>query len=162
MVKIMRVISPPSPENAYRSEHVQLLCRSYTRLTGETLVEANLSAHEAAIAILDAPFAVVSHDTAPDPIFNYANQTALKLFEMDWAEFTSLPSRQSAEPPNRDERARLLAEVSQHGYVKNYAGVRISKSGQRFQIQDVCVWNLTDEQGLYQGQAAFYRHWTYL
>ncbi len=158
----MNLLPSPKPSNVYLADHIQLLCRSYERLTGMTFVDPSLTAQEAAIAIFKAPFVVVSHDTAPDPIFNYANQTALDLFEMDWTEFTRLPSRQSAEPPNREERSRLLSAVTQHGYIQNYAGIRIAKSGLRFRIQDVTVWNLSDEDGVYRGQAAFYRHWTYL
>jgi hypothetical protein len=30
----------------------------------------------------EAPIAVMSHGTAKEPIFNYANRTALNLFEM--------------------------------------------------------------------------------
>jgi hypothetical protein len=66
-------------------------------------------------ALFEAPYVVVSHNTEHDPIFNYGNQTALRVFDMDWLEFTSLASRKPAEPVNRVERDRLLASVKRHG-----------------------------------------------
>ena len=139
-----------------------MLRDSLQRCAKRDLIDSQLQGVEAAKAIFEAPFVVVSHDTAPDPIFNYANQVALTLFEMTWPEFTVLPSRQSAEPPNQSERARLLEQVSTQGYVDNYSGIRRSQSGKRFRIEQVTVWNLVDAQDCYQGQAAVYSQWTYL
>ena len=58
-----------------------------------------------------------------------------------------MPSRLTAEAPDRAERARLLAEVTARGFIDDYSGVRISHTGPRFQIQRATVWNLTDDQG---------------
>jgi hypothetical protein len=80
---------------------------------------------------------------------------------MDWAEFTQLPSKLSAEPVNQAERQRLLSEVTTKGYIDNYQGVRINKTGQRFLIKNAVVWNLVDETG-YQGQAACFADWKFL
>lgn len=114
---------------------------------------------QAAHEIFHAPCALVSHNTAPDPVFNYGNQTALNLFDMTWEEFTTLPSRLSAEAPNRKERARLLAEVTAKGFIRDYSGIRISKRGQRFRIERAMAWNLHDAFGHYCGQAAMFDHW---
>jgi len=137
----------------FLTRHLAILCASYQRLTGRELLPETLHA---------APFAVVSHGTEPDPIFNYANPTALELFEMDWATFTKLPSRLSAEAMEREARANLLARVSQHGFVDDYSGVRISATGKRFMVKNATVWNLADENGAYYGQAALLKEWTYL
>jgi hypothetical protein len=96
-----------------------------------------------------APFAVVSHDTASDPVFNYANLKALELFELNWEGFTALASRLSAEPVNQAERERLLAEVTENGYINHYQGVRISSTGKRFVIRNAVVWNLLDNNHNY-------------
>jgi len=40
--------------------------------------------------------------------------------------------------------------------VDGYSGMRIAKSGKRFMITDATVWNLIDERGLPQGQAAVF------
>lgn len=140
--------------------HAALLCDSYERLVGRPLLR-QLS-EERLPALFDAPFALVSHGTGADPVFNFANQTALDLFAMSWDEFTALPSRKSAEPENREERARLLQRVTNHGYIDNYSGVRISSTGRRFLIENAIVWNLIDDRGEYQGQAAVFDKWAYL
>lgn len=105
------------------------------------------------------PFALVSHDTAADPVFNYANRLALELFSMSWDEFTALPSRLSAEPVKQSERARLLEIVSQNGYIEDYSGIRIAKTGRRFMIKNTTIWNLITSDGSFYGQAALIRAW---
>ncbi len=143
-------------------QHAALLQSSYTALLGEALLELASPTTDLSQALWQAPFAIVSHDTAADPIFNYANRCALQLFEFEFAEFITLPSRFSAEAINREARAQLLAEVSQKGYINNYAGVRISKTGKRFLIQNAVVWNIFDHQQRYCGQAACFKSWEYL
>ena len=154
----------PGPQNDYLKSHALILLRSFAHWTGRNLIDPSLSESEQARQLFLAPFAVVSHNTAPDPIFNYGNQTALKLFELSWDEFTTLPSRQSAEPMQQDERAQLLAQVTRDGYVERDTpiGVRITKTGRRFLIEKGIVWNLLDENGLHYGQAATYGDWTFL
>jgi len=64
-----------------------------------------------------------------------------------------------AEPINQAERARLLARVRDQGFIDDYAGVRISRTGRRFRIRDAIVWNLMTDSGAYCGQAARFEHW---
>lgn len=122
----------------------------------------NLSSAALGRALFEAPFALVSHGLESDPVFNYGNLTALRLFEMTWEEFTRLPSRMSAEPVHRDERQRLMDEVTRNGFIADYRGVRISKLGRRFYIEQATVWNLVDEAGVLKGQAAAFADWRFL
>jgi hypothetical protein len=156
------VLPEPSENNAYLVEHVTLMEDSLQRLTGKQFTDFGLNRNNLAKNLYHAPFVVVSHNTDPDPIFNYANLTAQKLFEMNWVEFTLCPSRLSAEVPNQEERAKLLKVVTTQGFIDNYAGIRISKNQRRFKIQDVLVWNLFNAENQYRGQAAFYQHWQFL
>jgi len=149
----------PGAENGYMAKHVDLLIASYYHWTGKALIKPKHSGEDKYLAIYKAPFAIVSHNTEDDPIFNYANQTALHLFEMNWSEFTSLPSRKSAEPVNRSEREKLMAQVTNKGFINDYQGVRISSSGKRFKIKDATVWNIIDNTGNYCGQAAVFHKW---
>lgn len=149
-------------QNRFLVQHASCLLRSFRHWTGRELLESSLSEEERARALFYAPFGVVSHNTASDPIFNYANRTALSLFEMSWEEFTALPSRLSAEPVHREDRTRLLSEVSRQGYIADYRGIRIAKSGRRFWIEEATVWNLLDEANRHCGQAAMFSHWRYL
>lgn len=136
----------------------RIICigESYQRLTGRPLV---LSDGDPVEALWSAPFAIVAHGTEPDPIFFFGNRTALALFEMDFATFTRLPSRFSAEPLLREERTRLLERVSTDGIIKDYAGIRISATGKRFHIANASVWNLADATGTPVGQAAAFAEW---
>jgi PAS domain-containing protein len=100
-----------------------------------------------------APFAVLAHNTEPDPVFIYANKAAQRRFEYTWDEITRLPSRLSAEAPNREERQRFLERVQRFGYEAGYQGVRITKSGRRFMIEEATLWQLLDANGKLHGQA---------
>jgi len=149
----------PSLENAYLAAHANLLISSYHRITGNELVVAEVAGPE---KLYHANFCVVSHNTHEDPLFNYGNRKALELFDMEWSNFISLPSRYSAEPVNREERVRLLNRVESHGFIDDYCGVRISANGTRFVIKSATVWNVVDEMGIYRGQAAMFRDWTFV
>lgn len=111
-------------------------------------------------ALYHAPFVLVSHGYESDPILCYGNQAALKLWEMDLAQFLRTPSRHTAEPVHRDERARLLERTTRDGYVDDYQGIRVSSTGRRFQIHQATVWNVVNDAGEYQGQAATFNQWT--
>ena len=155
-------IGKPDLTSTFMADHVALLRSSFEKLTGKELVPSNMSTVEAAHFLFDAPFAVISHNSDADPLFNYANRKAMQLFEMVWPEIIGLPSRMSAEPANRDERTRLLQRVTDKGYIDDYSGIRISSSGRRFKISDAIVWNLTNEQGEYVGQAAMFGNWAFV
>ena len=132
-----------------------LLNGSYARLLGKALTD-----RDAAWLYADAPFAVLAHDTATDPNFIYANVTAQRCFEYGWDEFLTLPSRLSAEADLREKRQAALDIVARDGFVTGYSGVRIAKSGRRFRIADAVIWSLTDETGVFHGQAAMFPVWT--
>ena len=140
----------------------QIIARSLKHWTGRELLPGNFSAAELAENMFHAPFVLVSHGTEADPVLNYGNAGALALWQMSWAEFTHTPSRLTAEAPNRDERARLLAAVTQRGFIDDYSGVRISKTGRRFRIAQATVWNLLSETGQACGQAAMFSRWEFL
>ena len=144
----------PAPDNDYLPEHAGLLLRSYRLRTGRELADPRLSPRDAAHFLYHADFVVLSHDSALDPLFTYANLAAQARFEMPWREIVGLPSRLSAEPLARQARAQLLETVAKQGYIDSYSGVRIARSGRRFMIENATVWNLGD--GEYQGQAAMF------
>lgn len=149
----------PSAENAFQAAHVSLLLNSFRRFVGRELLPGG---GDAAERLFKAPFVVVSHGTEADPILNYGNKAALKLWETDWDDLTSMPSRQTAEPVHRDERAQLLARAAEHGFIDDYSGVRISATGRRFRIESAIIWNLVDERGAPAGQAATFEEFTFL
>lgn len=140
----------------------QILLESFRHWTGRSLIDRRGSPEVQARALFDAPFVVVSHDSQADPILNYGNRVALALWAMDWEEFSRTPSRHTAEPVDRAERERMLAEADARGFFADYRGVRISKNSRRFLVEDAIVWNLVDAEGRKCGQAATFSHWTFL
>ena len=134
----------------------ELLKDSYARVVGKELVKAG---QDAIWLYSQAPFAVLAHDTDPDPRFIYANTTAQTCFEYSWEEFIQLRSRFSAEAPERLERQRQLEEVARKGYLSDYRGIRISRTGRRFWIENAVIWQLVDASGISRGQAAMFDSW---
>jgi hypothetical protein len=152
----------PCESNQFLLTHVERLLASWHHWLGSDLVDPSLPKLEQAHRLFDAPFAVLSHNSATDPILNYSNRIGMEIFELNWEELVRTPSRLTAEPIHREARAELLAEVSRQGYIDNYRGVRISRTGRRFLIERATVWNLLDEHGAHYGQAATFSRWKYL
>lgn len=152
----------PNSDNRFQAEHARVLLCSFRQLTGRDLIPGNFESEQEARLLFEAPFFVASHDGGEDPVLTYGNRTALDLFELNWEEFTDTPSRFTAEEPERGERARFLEAVSRQGYIDDYSGIRISKSGRRFEIRNATVWNLLDSSGEKIGQAATFDGWRYL
>jgi len=141
-------------------DRVGLLLDSFARFLGHELVSRQGPPADQAERLFHAPFVVVAHGCEADPLLTYGNATALALWEMDWPTFIGTPSRLTAEPVHRDERARLLERTRRDGFVDDYSGVRISRTGKRFRIERAIVWNVIDTAGVLHGQAATFDHWT--
>jgi hypothetical protein len=140
----------------------RIMARSLKHFTQRDLWPGDLAAVELAERVFHAPFVLVSHGTEADPVLNYGNATALSLWEMSWDELSRTPSRLTAEAPDRAERARLLAAVTRHGFIDDYSGIRISRSGRRFRIARATVWNLLTPDRQPGGQAAMFSQWEFL
>ena len=143
----------------HAGSRLTLIAESFGRLTGRALVEMP---GDLAAALWTAPRVILAHGTEPDPLFFYGNRAALDLFEVSAADIVRMPSRLSAEAPLREERMRLLDRVTRDGFIDDYAGIRVSASGRRFRIEQAIVWNLIDETGIINGQAATFDRWTRL
>ncbi|MEL6440060.1 MAG: MEKHLA domain-containing protein [Cyanobacteria bacterium J06621_8] len=140
----------------------QIMANSYRQLLGETLIESGNTPEKLAQDLFQASFVLVSHNNQPEPIFNYANQTALQLWSLSWEEFTQTPSAATTQPDGRSDRQKMLQQAREQGYIDNYQGIRIAANGQKFRIEQVRLWNLTNESGSRCGQAATFPSWTWL
>ncbi|MBY7699337.1 MEKHLA domain-containing protein [Vibrio harveyi] len=107
-------------------------------------------------------FAIISHNSESEPIFNFANENALELFEMEYEDFIRLPSEFSAEFDEIEEWNELLKQVHSNGFIKGYTGTRVSATGLRFKIIDAIIFNLYDFDYNYFGQAAVIPKWEYV
>lgn len=141
-------------------EWSHLLLDSYRHWTGKELVERVGDRNQQARTLFESSFVVVSHGVEPDPILNYGNQSALDLWELSWEQFIKTPSRLTAEPDDRAERARMLERAMLYGYFDGYRGIRISSTGQRFLVERALIWTVTDSAGTPVGQAATFSRWS--
>ncbi len=140
--------------------HSALLLSSFQRIVGRELMPSTGNAREDSQRLFDAPFALVSHGTQTDPILNYGNATALRLWEVDFNTLTRMPSRLTAQPMLREERQRLMERASAKGFIDDYSGIRISSTGKLFRIENVILWNVVDDKGERHGQAAVFNSWS--
>lgn len=81
---------------------------------------------------------------------------------MSWEELTNTPGRLTAEADERSKREKFLETVRTQGFIQNYEGIRISKTGKRFFIKNVTVWNLLNAKNEFAGQAATFTEWKML
>ncbi len=149
-------------QTVWVEQHSALLCESFYHWTGEKLVVETGKFGSLEAALFHSPRVVLSHDTQPDPRFNYANQRALDLWETTWDQLIGLPSRLSAEPEVQPERQHFLHQVQQQGWAKNYQGIRITRQGRKFLIRNAILWNVVDVVGNLYGQAAMFTEWDWL
>jgi hypothetical protein len=143
-------------------EWTGLLLDSYEQLLKQPLIERKGTKEQQAYALFFAPFVIVSHGKQEDPIFNYANQKALELWEMSWEDFTQMPSRLSAEEVYREERKEFLQQAAKQDFSELFKFIRITSKGRRFLIDRAIVWNVYDPEHQYCGQAAHYKDWIFL
>ena len=137
----------------------QIILNSYRDLLGKDLLDRQGDEINQAKNLFYAPFVVYSHNTDADPLYNYGNEQGLKLWEMDWNELIQTPSRTTTQPLAREAREKLLAQTATKGYITDYEGIRVSKKGTKYYINDVTVWNLKNENNQYCGQAATFSQW---
>lgn len=116
---------------------------------------------QAAQELFAAATVVLAHDGGVNPRFVFANRAALVLWRRRWTEMVGLPSRLSAAPAERDERAGALARA-RLGAIRDYAGVRVDSRGRRFRIEAARLWTLHDARGQPCGQAAAFNRWWWL
>lgn len=140
----------------------QYLLNSYAYWTKNELLKRDGTPLTQAERLFDYSQIVVSHGIQIDPVLNFGNRAALRLWEMDWEQFTRTPSRLTAEPMNREERSRMLAQAQNQGYISDYRGIRISSTGKRFLINQAIIWTVQDTSGATVGQAATFSDWQFL
>jgi hypothetical protein len=141
---------------------VALILASHRAAFGAPLVagiDALANPRLAAQEVFAADRAVLAHDGADDPRLIYANGVALRLWRRRWEEMVGQPSRLTASPSERQERAQALATARQREWLVGYGGIRVDSAGRRFRIEGAKLWTLRDQQGLARGQAASFDSW---
>ena len=158
----MPILEEPGISREFLIRHTRLMLASYYNWTGKVLWPEDKADEDLVNEVYEAPFVLCSTGPQKDPILNYGNAQALKLWEMDWTTFTHTLGSATAESQERAAREKFLKTVKDQGFIDNYQGIRISKSGRRFEIKKATVWNLIDPQGRFAGQAATFSEWKVL
>lgn len=143
-----QIMQEPSAENGYQAQHAQLLARSYARLLGRSLYR-----YSDPQALYHAPFPILSQSTDDDPLLTYCNLAAQELWQLGWGQMVGMASRLKAEPGHRETRAEMFDRMRTQGFIDDYAGIRISATGKRFEIRNAVIWSLCDTSGEKQGEA---------
>jgi len=125
---------------------------------GGELVERTGDPSRDALLLLTLDAVVLSHDGGDDPVFVYANEAAAALWRMPIDELVGMPSRLSAPPEWRDERASMLADARTSGVLRGYSGERVAGDGSRFVIEDATLWTV-DGYPDRPGQAVVFTAW---
>ena len=107
-------------------------------------------------------FPVLAHDGGPEPKLTYANAAALGLWEAPWDDLVGLPSRLTAPIAEQAERSLALSKAKREDAIEGYSGVRISRQGRRFMIQNARIWTLWDQHQQACGQAASFSNWWWI
>ncbi len=155
-------MTDPIVDSDHWIELSQLLLNSFERFLNRPLISRDGQPNEQAKRLFQSPSVVVAHGIQVDPILCYANQAALDLWETDLSRMLSMPSRETAEPMERSERAKMLERGRTHGYIDDYQGIRVTTTRKRFHIRNATIWNLIDETESLRGQAATFTDWEFI
>ncbi|MBN1407818.1 MAG: MEKHLA domain-containing protein [Calditrichaceae bacterium] len=153
------------PTKQFIVEQTRHMADSLMKLAGRKMDPEwpEMNPEELARKVYEADFALISHDNAePYPFLNYGNATAQLLWEMSWDTLQHTQSRYTAEPTRLADRERVLQQVKEQGFVDDYEGVRISMTRKRFRIGPATIWNLSDQENQYIGQAAMFKNWKFI
>lgn len=144
---------------------VDWILEGHQRAFGQPLLAglaADLSPRQRAQELFAAPRVVLAHDGGDDPRLIYANRAALALWRRRWDAMLGLPSRLTAEPAQRADRALALARALDQEALRGYGGIHVDQHGRRFRIEAARLWTLRDAAGAVCGQAASFASWWWL
>ena len=139
-----------------------MLLHSHQRAFGRPLITAAQPGHSKRLIcqnLFACGFPVLAHGTEQDPKLSYANAAALQLWDSHWDELIGMPSRLTAPDSERAERSSALGEAQRLDAVENYRGIRISRKGRQFMINNARIWTLWDAGERVCGQAACFSDW---
>ena len=142
-----------------------LLLQSHQRAFDRPLIasaQPNRSKRLICQELFACGFPVLAHGTESDPRLSYANAAALQLWETSWHELIGLPSRLTAPETERADRSIALGQAKRLDAVQNYQGIRISRKGQPFMLNNARIWTLWDAEERVCGQAACFSDWWWL
>ena len=140
-----------------------LLLQSHQRAFGQPLIAAAQAGRSKRLLcqeLFACGFPVLAHGTEKDPQLGYANAAAPAV-ETNWDELIGMPSRLTHRTANR-QNAAAPGPSPTPGCVRNYRGIRISRKGRRFMINNAKIWTLWNAEERLCGQAACFSDWWWI
>lgn len=143
-----------------RADIATAIADSFRRRVGGFLVPTNVEGGPLDIdqALMTSSSVILCHDGTSDPHFIFANHAAAALWRMEIEDLVGMPSRLSAPPQMRADRAQALAQAAIDGVLIGYSGERVAADGSRFVIVDATLWTVDLPKGLL-GQAVVFDTW---
>ena len=144
---------------------VAQLLQSHQRAFGRPLISAAQPGSSKQLIcqeLFACGFPVLAHDGGPEPKLTYANAAALGLWDAPWDDLVRLPSRLTAPTTEQAERSLALNKAKSEDAIEGYSGIRISRQGRRFMIQNARIWTLWDQHQYACGQAASFSNWWWI
>lgn len=173
--------SEPSNDNGWHAGFVKLVTDSYKRTTGRSLyhdfglmvegdpraIYLNLENVLLVHSFVDQPGPL--HDRNPQDgcnVYIYANEAAKQAFDGRWwakgetlsfmpSSIVGLESAQTTHETDRAERDELFSAVEENGAAVLRDGYRISMRGTVFQVKDVRVWQVYENDTPVAAAATF-------
>jgi hypothetical protein len=144
---------------------VAQLLQSHQRAFGRPLISAAQPGRSRRLLcqeLFACGFPVLAHGTEDDPKLTYANAASLQLWETNWNNLIDMPSRLTAPTTEQAERSSALGQAQRLHAVQNCRGIRISRQGRRFMINNARIWTLWDAEERACGQAACFSDWRWI
>ena len=144
---------------------VAQLLQSHQRAFGRPLISAAQPGPSKLLIcqeLFACGFPVLAHNGSPEPKLTYANAAALGLWDAPWDDLVGLPSRLTAPTAEQAERSLALSKAKSEDAIEGYSGIRISRKGRRFMIQNARIWTLWDQHQHACGQAASFSNWWWI
>ena len=157
------ILDRPAARNHFHQAFIARIAEAFTRVTGTDFEEeTGLPRGNLGEGAWSGDFALLTHRGDQQATLNYGNATALRLWECGWEEFVGLPSVATAPAEAVEARADMMQRVARDGFVRGYGGVRISRKGRLFRIENGIVWRLLEAAGESFGVGAFFSDYRYL
>lgn len=105
------------------------------------------------LKLYHAPFLVFSVDNSESPRYNYLNYRAQQAFEINRESIDNFYMIDSVPEQLQGSLLGFAQHIRKTGKFANYNGLRMSKSGIQFRLNNAFVWSLFTQDDNYEGIA---------
>lgn len=99
------------------------------------------------LKLYHAPFIVFSVDNSETPKYNYLNYRAQQAFEINRNNLNNFYLKDSVPEQLQNNLLGFTKHIRETGKFSNYNGVRMSRGGNQFRLNNAYVWSLLSSDG---------------